>query len=181
MNSRPPFPRMALPALCAAVAAAAAVPLSAQTTAAVIGSGAVASANSHTMLSATLGQPVIGRAAAQSTGESTGASQGFWHAPKPASAASAGEAAVSSSLHLSTVPNPFSRSTTLSFTLREGGTVSLVLYNGIGQQVRTLLSGEREAGTISAAADLSELPSGSYTAVLRVGKMRASVRLLLTD
>ena len=43
-------------------------------------------------------------------------------------------------------PNPFNPSTSLSFSLKESRQTSLVIYNALGQKIRTLLSEPRSAG-----------------------------------
>lgn len=144
----------------------------------VIGSGAISATDSQTRLSGTLGQPIIGTTLAQAVE----AAQGFWYArPTTAIASLSGEGAPAAALQLSTSPNPFSRSTTLSFDIPERGRVSLVLYNGIGRQVRTIIDAEREAGTNTEVVDLSGLPSGSYTAALRTGNAYTTATLLLVE
>ena len=44
-------------------------------------------------------------------------------------------------------PNPFNPSTDISFTLDKKADVSLTVYNMLGQKVRTLVSGTKNAGT----------------------------------
>lgn len=44
-------------------------------------------------------------------------------------------------------PNPFSRETTLSFSLKQAGPVSLVIYNLKGQKVKTLVQEKKSAGS----------------------------------
>jgi formylglycine-generating enzyme required for sulfatase activity len=44
-------------------------------------------------------------------------------------------------------PNPFNPSTVIPYHLREAGHVRLVIYNTLGQRIRTLMNGVREAGS----------------------------------
>jgi len=65
-------------------------------------------------------------------------------------------------------PNPFNPSTTISFAVPEAATVTLEIYNVLGQRVRTLVKSETyQPGTWSAQWDGSNdagimLPSGAY-------------------
>ncbi|MBL0174487.1 MAG: choice-of-anchor D domain-containing protein [Ignavibacteria bacterium] len=65
-------------------------------------------------------------------------------------------------------PNPFAPSTTIEYELIEAGTVSLDVYSVTGERVATLDKQTREAGTYRVLYDATALPSGVYTAVLRV-------------
>ncbi len=47
---------------------------------------------------------------------------------------------------LSNYPNPFNATTTISFVLQSSSEVSLEIYNISGQRIRTLISGNKEAG-----------------------------------
>lgn len=162
--------------LCLTGTAAGITPTSAQTTSTVIGSGAILASHGETRLTATIGQPAIGLTAATSTE----ASQGFWYSRTTAQPSDTREA-TASVLTLTSAPNPLSRSTTLTFTVPAGGHVSLVIYNEIGEIVRTLINEERDAGTATENADLSDLPAGHYTAVLSTGGRRGSISLILVD
>ncbi|MEI7484832.1 MAG: T9SS type A sorting domain-containing protein [Ignavibacteriota bacterium] len=59
-------------------------------------------------------------------------------------------------------PNPFNPSTTISFTLREGSSVKLTVYDRLGREVKTLLDENKAAGTHTVEFNASGLPSGIY-------------------
>ena len=69
-------------------------------------------------------------------------------------------------------PNPFNPSTTLRFDLPEAGWVELSMFNVLGQQVRTLVNGVREAGYYRLEWDGTDeagqaVASGTYLARLQ--------------
>jgi hypothetical protein len=64
-------------------------------------------------------------------------------------------------------PNPFSKQTTLRFTLARGGAVSLALYDVAGQRVATLVNGTLPAGDQSVTLRAGALAPGTYFATLR--------------
>ncbi|MDP2209636.1 MAG: T9SS type A sorting domain-containing protein [Bacteroidota bacterium] len=59
-------------------------------------------------------------------------------------------------------PNPFNPATTINFQLPISSTVSLKVYNVLGQGVADLLNGELNAGKYEIAFDASKLSSGIY-------------------
>jgi hypothetical protein len=59
-------------------------------------------------------------------------------------------------------PNPFNPSTTIRFALPQAGHVKLAIYNTIGQQVATLIDGNKEAGFHSLVWEAHNMPSGIY-------------------
>jgi uncharacterized repeat protein (TIGR01451 family) len=81
-------------------------------------------------------------------------------------------------------PNPFNPATTIEFDLPEDGNISLVIYNMLGQKVRTLYSGHQLAGTHrlqwDAADDrASHLASGVYFYHLQAGDLVQTRKMLL--
>jgi hypothetical protein len=65
-------------------------------------------------------------------------------------------------------PNPFNPSTTINFTIPEDGLVKLSVYNLLGQEIRTLVEEQRQAGRYSEKFDADELNSGVYFYELRI-------------
>ena len=59
-------------------------------------------------------------------------------------------------------PNPFNPSARITFALPVAGTVHIRLYNQIGQEVRELVNGFRDAGSYEITLDAGGLPSGVY-------------------
>ena len=59
-------------------------------------------------------------------------------------------------------PNPFNPATEIGFSLPKATNVSLVVYNLLGQEVKTLIEGELPAGQHSVTFDASPYSSGIY-------------------
>ncbi len=59
-------------------------------------------------------------------------------------------------------PNPFNPSTTISFNLPESGKVILKIYNIMGEEIKTLVEGYREAGIYTVKFNAEGHPSGMY-------------------
>ncbi|MFZ5433619.1 MAG: T9SS type A sorting domain-containing protein, partial [Calditrichota bacterium] len=74
-----------------------------------------------------------------------------------------------SSFSLSTYPNPFNATTTLSFSLSHSSPVSLTIFNLLGQAVYQTDLGMLNAGEHRHLFDASELPSGVYLARVQAG------------
>ena len=81
-------------------------------------------------------------------------------------------------------PNPFNPTTRIAFELATGGDVSLEIYNVLGQRVRTLLGGFRNAGTYEVnwdARDQAGLPvaTGLYLYRLQVDARSQTRQMVL--
>ena len=66
-------------------------------------------------------------------------------------------------------PNPFARSTTLTFALPRSGPVRLTVFDLLGRKVATLADGHHAAGTHTVRLDASGWPSGVYLCRLDFG------------
>jgi hypothetical protein len=67
-------------------------------------------------------------------------------------------------------PNPFNPSTTIKFSIPQSSVVSLKVFNALGQEVKTLVNGYKEAGYHSVYFDASELNSGIYFYRIEAGE-----------
>lgn len=84
-----------------------------------------------------------------------------------------------SSLILSSFPNPFNPTTQIAFTLPRAQRVRLVVYDVTGREVRTLTDRVYESGEHRVSFDGSSLPSGIYFARLNAGTFSKAEKLLL--
>jgi hypothetical protein len=81
-------------------------------------------------------------------------------------------------------PNPFNAQTAIEYYLPEASRVQLVIYNALGQVVRTLLDAEQPAGLVRAIWDGKDefgavVGSGVYFYRISVGSQRLTGRMIL--
>ncbi|MGB5073834.1 MAG: T9SS type A sorting domain-containing protein, partial [Bacteroidota bacterium] len=76
-------------------------------------------------------------------------------------------------------PNPFNPNTSLTYTLPASGDVTLEVFDALGRSVAMVVEGYRSAGTHHVGFNASDLPSGTYLAVLRSGTNVSSIRMTL--
>lgn len=76
-------------------------------------------------------------------------------------------------------PNPFNPSTTIRFSIPEAGVVTVKVFNILGKEVGTLVSGFHQAGTYSVQFDASNLASGVYLYQLEAGSFKATRKFTL--
>ena len=82
------------------------------------------------------------------------------------------------------MPNPFNPSTAIGYQLPEAGLVRLAIYNLLGQEVRVLVDGRKEAGSFTATWDGNDelgrrVATGVYLYRIQAGDFAASRRMLL--
>lgn len=76
-------------------------------------------------------------------------------------------------------PNPFNPATTVSFSLPVDETVSIRLFNVLGNEVATIASQKYSAGRHEVEFDAGELPSGVYIYTMQAGAFSASRKMVL--
>jgi len=76
-------------------------------------------------------------------------------------------------------PNPFNPSTQIRYTITKESFVLLKVYNLMGQEVATLVSGDQNAGSYTIPFDASRLCSGVYLYRLQAGTSVDVKRMLL--
>jgi|CZKP01.1.fsa_nt_gi photosystem II stability/assembly factor-like uncharacterized protein len=67
-------------------------------------------------------------------------------------------------------PNPFNPSTVISYSIPSGTNVELIIYNILGQVVKVLENGYKNAGNYSITFSADELPSGIYFYKIEAGQ-----------
>ena len=86
-------------------------------------------------------------------------------------------------LHENT-PNPFGRTTMITYTLHASDRVTLSVYNSVGQEVRKLTSEAKNAGKHSVTWDARDdggaaVPNGVYLLKCKVGDYTTTQKLIL--
>jgi len=81
-------------------------------------------------------------------------------------------------------PNPFNPSTIIKYDLPENRDVILVIYNALGEKIRTLVSGVQDTGYYSILWDAkndsgSKVVSGMYIYALRAGDYYSVKKMML--
>lgn len=74
-------------------------------------------------------------------------------------------------------PNPASRRVTIEYALPEPADVTIAVYDVLGRRVATLADGRAEAGRHRAAAEVGQMPSGTYFVRMQAEGFRQTRRL----
>ncbi len=80
---------------------------------------------------------------------------------------------------LQNYPNPFNAATTLSYMLPRSGSVTITIYNLLGQQIASMFEGDQQAGQHKITWDATTFPSGVYFARLEAGEYSESIKMVL--
>jgi len=75
-------------------------------------------------------------------------------------------------------PNPFNPSTTISFNLHKSGVVTLRVYNLMGEEIKTLVEGYREAGIYTINFNAEGHPSRMYLYRLSTNSFTETKKML---
>jgi hypothetical protein len=76
-------------------------------------------------------------------------------------------------------PNPFNPTTSIQFTLPEKSSVTLKVFNMLGQEVATVVSGEKLAGVHTVQFDASSMASGIYFYQIKAGDFLSLRKMVL--
>jgi Secretion system C-terminal sorting domain len=76
-------------------------------------------------------------------------------------------------------PNPFNSATTIEYSIKQDGLVSLKVYDVLGAEVISLVNANQVAGKYSVQFDASSLTSGNYIYRLISGQFTSSKKLIL--
>jgi hypothetical protein len=75
-------------------------------------------------------------------------------------------------------PNPFNPNTVIIYSLPLSSNIKLIIYNTLGQSIKTLESGYKPAGNYSINFNASGLPSGIYFYKLEAGSFSQTKKMM---
>ncbi len=76
-------------------------------------------------------------------------------------------------------PNPFNPTTRINYDINTPGNVKIVIYNTLGQKIKTLINQYTNTGTHSIIFNGSSIPSGIYFYRLQSGSFISTKKMLL--
>jgi hypothetical protein len=76
-------------------------------------------------------------------------------------------------------PNPFNPGTVISYSLPKDSNIKLTIYNSLGQSIKELENGFKNAGNYSINFYVSDLPSGIYFYRLEAGQLSQVKKMIL--
>jgi len=76
-------------------------------------------------------------------------------------------------------PNPFNPSTTIEYSIPQGGFITLRVFNILGMEVANLVNGQVDAGKHKIEFDASGFNSGVYFYTLESGNFTKTKKMIL--
>ena len=76
-------------------------------------------------------------------------------------------------------PNPFNPTTKIRYSITEHSSVTLKVFNLLGEEIETLVNSEQSAGVYEATFDASNLSSGIYFYTLQTDNFSSSKKMIL--
>ncbi|OGU50125.1 MAG: hypothetical protein A2006_09155 [Ignavibacteria bacterium GWC2_35_8] len=76
-------------------------------------------------------------------------------------------------------PNPFNATTNITYSLPRASKVILKVYDIIGNEILTLVDGEKEAGVYDVVLNEANLPSGVYLYKITAGDFISTKKMIL--
>ncbi|MCK4792570.1 MAG: T9SS type A sorting domain-containing protein [Desulfobacteraceae bacterium] len=76
-------------------------------------------------------------------------------------------------------PNPFNQATTVQFRLHKSGRVKLIVYNVLGEKIKTLIDGHLQVGEHNVRWSANDVSSGTYFIRLNFENFNETLKVLL--
>ncbi len=76
-------------------------------------------------------------------------------------------------------PNPFNPSTTINYSIKQSGLVTLKVYDVLGKEVETLVNEVKSSGSYNVNFDGTNLSNGVYFYKIEVGDFAAIKKMIL--
>ena len=104
----------------------------------------------------------------------------LWYNERPAGLGISDEAPIASRYELGqNYPNPFNPTTHIRFNIPETANAKLTVFNVMGEEVATLVSGVMQAGGHTVSWNAASMPTGVYFYQLESGNFSQTKKLLL--
>ena len=144
----------------------------------VVGSGGAIISNSNHTLSLTIGQPIIGN-----TGNTLNTGKiGFWYqySQTITNVEDRWMYEVPKQFELyQNYPNPFNPTTVIRYGIPKESSVKLVVYNILGEVIKTLVENKQKAGSYEVNFNASNLATGIYIYRIQAGDFVDTKKMIL--
>ena len=144
----------------------------------IMGNGATVISNSNHTLTATIGQPIIGNTSNTLHTNSIG----FWYqyAATITDVEDRWMFEIPKQFELyQNYPNPFNPTTVIRYGIPKESNVKLVVYNILGEMVKTLVENTQKAGSYEVNFNASNLATGIYIYRIQAGQFAETKKMVL--